>query len=207
MARVAGSRLVAMVGPSGSGKSSALRAGLIAGLQAGALPGAAVDLPTVPARRAPAGRTDPVLLKAGFPAATLGDLLEQLIRGEGADDDKRVILAVDQLEEVWTACQDEAERSTFLAAVADLATDPLSPVTVVVTVRPDFLPQLAEHDGIAHPLADNTVLVGIPTRAEVTRAVRRLAETAGIRLQPGLTDAIVDDAPVSPGCSRCCPPR
>ena len=100
---------------------------------------------------------------------------------------------------MWTACQDVDERATFLGALADLSRDPLSAVTVVLTARPDFLPQLAEHPTIADPLADNTVLVGTPTRAEVVRAVQRPAAAGGLRLQPGLTDAIADDAAGEPG--------
>ena len=55
-------------------------------------------------------------------------------------------------------------RAAFLDALADLAQDPVSPVTVVFTVRPDFLPQLAEHARVSGPLSDNTMLVGTPTR-------------------------------------------
>ena len=201
LARLAGSRLVAMVGPSGSGKSSALRAGLVAALQGGALPGSAgwTYLLLRPGPH-PLRELTRHALQAGFPAAApLGDLLEQLIRSTDADTGRRVILAVDQLEEVWTACQDADERATFLDALADLARDPASGVTVVLTVRPDFLSQLAEHPAIAAPLADNTVLVGTPTRAEVVRAVQRPAAAGGLRLQSGLTDAIADDAAGEPG--------
>ena len=75
-----------------------------------------------------------------------------------------MILAVDQLEEVWTACRDPGERAAFLDALAEHALDPTSPVTVVLAIRPDFLGELAQHAGLARLLDGNTVLVGSPTR-------------------------------------------
>ena len=119
LARIAGSRLVAMVGPSGSGKSSVLRAGLIAALQGGALPGSAgwtyllfrpgphplreltrhvlqAGFPAVPlvARDEVVGCHPPRRASpAAFAGPALGDLLEQLIRGADADTGRRVILA------------------------------------------------------------------------------------------------------------------
>ena len=128
----------------------------------------------------------------------LGDLLEELVRGDGQEPDSRVILAIDQLEEVDRQAQDPGERSSFLDALADITQDPRSSITVVLTVA-DFLTELAVHREMARPLADNTVLVGPPTPAEIARAVEAPALTAGLRVDVGLTDAIVADAGGKPG--------
>lgn len=195
LARVAGSRLVALVGPSGSGKSSALRAGLIAALRNGSLPDSA-GWPVLLLRPGahPMRELTRQALRSGIPASSLGDLLERLVRGEQHDAGQRTVIAVDQLEELWTSCSDDVERTSFLDTIADLLQDSTSTVTVVLTVRPDFLGHLAEHPRLAGPLADNSVLVGPPGRAEVMRAVTRPAATAGLRLEVGLADTIAEDA-------------
>ena len=54
----------------------------------------------------------------------IGDLLAHMVRDSAAVDDARVVVVVDQLEEVWTAWDDEAERAAFLDVLADLAADP-----------------------------------------------------------------------------------
>ncbi len=200
LARVAGSRLVTLVGPSGRGKSSALRAGLIAELQRGALPGS-TGWPVLLMRPGshPMRELTKQALQAGISAASLGDVLEGLIRGDRSDEARRVVIAVDQLEELWTLGADEAERASFLDTIADLHQDPATGVTVLLTVRPDFLDRIAEHPRLARPLADNTVLIGSPSRAELARAVERPAATAGLRLEVGLVDAITEDAAGEPG--------
>jgi DNA-binding SARP family transcriptional activator len=105
--RVVDSTLIGIIGPSGSGKSSILRAGLLAALAAGALPGSE------------GWRV--VLLRPGeHPGAGLGrslggesvpDAIAGLSRGQ------RLVIAVDQLEELFTICADEAERAAFAASL------------------------------------------------------------------------------------------
>ncbi len=92
VARMVGSPLLALVGPSGAGKSSALRAGLLPALARGMLPGAE--------QRAQA------LMRPG------AHPLAELERALPADAD--AVLAVDQFEELFTACRDERERAEFL---------------------------------------------------------------------------------------------
>jgi hypothetical protein len=203
LARLAGARLLGVVGPSGCGKSSVLRAGLLAGVAAGALPGSAgwdrlILRPGAHPMRALARQA---LAASGSSRATLGDVLEQLIRTADDRVDQRVILAVDQLEEVWTACPDPGERAAFLDALAECALDPASPVTVVLAIRPDFLGELAQHTSLARLLDGNTALVGSPTPGEIVRVVERPAARAGLQLEVGLTDALNRD------CCRCCRPR
>jgi hypothetical protein len=121
VARLAPVRLLALVGASGSGKSSLVRAGLLASLEAGALPGSEgwVRLVMRPgphpmrelARVAPRG-AEPTRDR-------VGQLLEHVAHSDSAPG--RVVLVVDQFEETWTACADEAERAAFLHAIAEIA--------------------------------------------------------------------------------------
>ena len=91
VARLVGAPLLGVVGPSGSGKSSALRAGLLAALATGVLPGSE--------------RWPVALLRPGeHPLAALEEAIAEGGRG-------RLVIAVDQFEETFTACRDESERA------------------------------------------------------------------------------------------------
>jgi DNA-binding SARP family transcriptional activator/WD40 repeat protein len=198
VARLAGSRLVAVVGPSGTGKSSAVRAGLLASLADGVLPGSALwtHILLRPGAHPMRELTRQAL---GSRQAEVGDVLEHLLRSDDVAGGVRTVLVVDQLEEVWTACADPGERSAFLDTLADLATDARSRVSVVVVIRADFVGRLTEHAGLAALVAASSVLVGPPTAAEVRRAVERPAQRAGLELDVGLADALVTDAGGEPG--------
>lgn len=198
VARLAGSRLLALVGASGSGKSSALHAGLLAALAADVLPGSggwrvvslrpgAHPLREL-ARRSlgPTGRDD------------VADLLTHLVTASG-EHEGRTVVVVDQFEEVWTVCTSETERTQFLDTLADLATDPRSSVCVVLAVRADFMGELADNDTLRALVGDGTVLVGPMTPAEVRRAVERPAASARLALDDGLADTVVSDAGDEPG--------
>lgn len=198
LARTASARLVAVVGASGSGKSSLLRAGLLAGLAAGRLPGSETWRTTVmrPGLHPVQELASSALGMAARPPDT-GDLLARLL--EQDDMAPRSVLVVDQLEETWTLCTDEDERRRFLDLLADLVGDGSAAVTVVLAVRADFVAHLAEHPRLARSLSDDTVLVGSPSQAEVDRAIRLPAASAGLDLEVGLGDAIVSDAGDEPG--------
>ncbi len=196
-ARMAGAHCVTVVGSSGSGKSSVVHAGLLAGLADGLLPGSAGwDLLSLRPGAHPVAELARVVLGARRP--DVGDVLERLVRS-GDDTAGRTVLVVDQLEEVWTACADEAERTAFLDALAGLVVDIASPVVLVLVVRADFLDRLADQPTLAAAARDNTVLVGTPTPDDVRRAVTTPATRAGLILDDGLLDAVVADAGAEPG--------
>jgi DNA-binding SARP family transcriptional activator len=198
LARLAPARLLAVVGASGSGKSSLVHAGLLASLQAGALPGSE-GWARVVVRPGPRPMRE--LVRAALHGAEPGpdrvaDLLERMVYG--GKQAGRVVLVVDQLEETWTVCADAAEWAAFLDAIADLAESDTS-CAVVLVVRADYVASLADHPAISRALADATVLVGSPSAAEVRRAVEHPAERAGLVLDVGLADALVADAADEPG--------
>src|SRR5262249_27646224 len=103
-ARTVGAGLLAVVGASGSGKSSVIAAGLVPSLRAGLLPG-----------------------RGRWRAATIrpGDHpLAELATADPAADDERFVLVVDQFEELFTLCRDEDERAAFADRLCGLAADP-----------------------------------------------------------------------------------
>ena len=197
VARLAGTRLLALVGASGSGKSSALRAGLLAALRRDVLPGSAA-WPVVTMR--PGQHPMKELARGALGQASRDDvdLLTDLV-SRVDDDSSRLLVVVDQFEEVWTVCPDATERRQFLDTLSELATDPRSPVTVVLGVRADFLGEAAEHEAFRSLLTDGTVLVGPMTPAEIRRAVERPAAAGQLTLEDGLADTIVSDAGQEPG--------
>ncbi len=192
VARLVGAGFLGIVGPSGSGKSSVLRAGLLPALAGGVLPGSAAwrrlllrpgERPLEELRRAlVSGARDP-----------LAEALDALPTGG------RLLIAVDQLEELFTACRSEAERAAFADTLVRAASDPHGRAIVVVALRADFYGRFAVYPGFAQALGGNQVLVGPMQAAELRRAVELPAGRVGLRLEPELSDALVRDVEGEPG--------
>jgi WD40 repeat protein len=210
-----GAGLVGVVGPSGSGKSSLARAGLLPALRAGVLPGSdhwrqvllrPGDHPMAELADV-AGRHDAV--GPGDGSATAGDggqAGQAPPPTQGADGwlrralagAERLLLVVDQFEEVFTTCQDEGERTAFLATLTQAAQADSS-VTVVVAIRADYYGHCAADPDLAGLLAANHLLVGPMRQDELRRAVELPAHRAGLHLEPGLADAMIGEVADQPG--------
>ena len=176
VARLVGSPLLGVVGPSGSGKSSAVRAGLLREIGKGVLPGST--------------RWAQVLLRPGeHPVRTLEDAL-----AEGGGDG-RLLIAVDQFEEVFTLCREEAERAAFARALVATTRS----ATVVLAVRADFYGRCAAYPDLSRLLGDNHVLVGAMQREELRRAIELPARRAGLAVEPELVDRLLTDVEAEPG--------
>ena len=111
----------------------------------------------------------------------------------------RLLLAVDQLEELFTACRSETERAAFADALARAAADPHGRAVVVVALRADFYGRFAAYPALAELLGGNHVLVGPMQASELRRAVELPAGRVGLRVEPELADALVDDVEGEPG--------
>lgn len=183
IARLVESTVVGILGPSGIGKSSLLRAGVLPALSAGVLPGSA--------------RWRQVLIRPGpHPCSQLGralasdrlcQVVEQLPPGE------RIVVAVDQFEELFAVCQVENERVSFLEDLAAAARDPERRAIVLVALRADFYGRLASYPHFGELLSASHVLVGPMDSDELRRAVEQPAARAGLELESGLADALVSD--------------
>jgi len=200
VARLVGSTLLAVVGPSGSGKSSAVRAGLLPALAGGVVPGSERWRRAVmrPGER-PLAELSRTLARAvpetgpEDAAPWIADALERLPAGE------RLVLCVDQFEEVFVACRDEAEREAFLDALVEGAADPDERLVVVLAIRADFYGRCAEHADLSTLVSANQVLVGPMRRDELRRAIELPARRAGLRVEPRLVSALVGDVAGEPG--------
>jgi WD40 repeat protein/DNA-binding SARP family transcriptional activator len=182
-----GAGLVGVIGPSGSGKSSLVRAGLLPALRDGVLPGS--------------DRWRQVILRPGeHPMRELTHATEGLgARAAGSGEEQPRLLVVDQFEEVFTACHDENEQAAFLGALPDAARALDGRVTVVVTVRADYYGHCTANADLAGLLAANHVLVGPMNEHELLRAIQLPARAAGLRLDAGLAAAMVGDVVGEPG--------
>ena len=178
--RVASARLVGIVGASGSGKSSLLRAGLLAALTGGALPGSE--------------RWQIELLRpGGHPVKALESAVE------GTDPGRRLVVAVDQFEEVFTTCADEGERVRFMTTLADLALRAEQGAVVVIAVRADFYGHCGLQEEFARLLSMDHLLVAPMHPEDVSRAIEVPANRVGLTVESELTNALVEDVGDAPG--------
>ena len=124
--------------------------------------------------------------------------MRSLERGTGGGSERRVI-AVDQFEEVFTACRDEAERTAFVDALVADARDPYRQALVLIAVRADFYGRCASYPELWRLLGASQVTVGPMRRDELRRAIELPARRAGLHIEPELTDALIADVEGAPG--------
>jgi WD40 repeat protein/transcriptional regulator with XRE-family HTH domain len=202
-------RFLAVVGPSGSGKSSAVGAGLVPALRRGGLPGSEnwyiVEL--MPGAH-PFEELEAALLRVAVnPPASL---LEQLKDGERgllravrrilpADETVEVVLVIDQFEEAFTLVQDEAERALFLSSLVTAVLDERSRVRVVITLRADFTDRPLRYVDFGELVQRRSELVLPLTPDELERAILGPAKRVGLRLEPGLTSTMIREVGEQPG--------
>jgi WD40 repeat protein/serine/threonine protein kinase len=202
--RLAGTRLLALVGPSGSGKSSAVRAGLVPAVRLGAVPGSRrwFVAEMVPGDD-PFGALAEALLGLA-PAAPPGALEAEggLVAAAAwllPDDDSELLLVVDQFEELFTLVDDDERRAAFMATLRAAATDPRSRVRIVLTLRADFLDRPLAHPGFAEVLSAGTELILPLSADELELAISGPARSAGADVDGGLLAELVSDVAGQPG--------
>ena len=192
------SRCLVVVGPSGSGKSSVVRAGLTPALRSGAVPGSDNWFVTTMVPGAdPFESLEAALLRVAVkpPESLLGQLRHRdrgLLRGLRrcvATDDDRVLLVIDQFEEVFVGpAAESADR--FLDALSVAVEDPTSLLRLVVTLRADYYGRPLEHPAFARILKKTAVDVTPLAPDELERAIVRPARRVGVEFEPGLVARI-----------------
>jgi WD40 repeat protein/DNA-binding SARP family transcriptional activator len=203
-----GARFIALVGPSGSGKSSVARAGLVPAIRRGALLETAKNLfvaEMFPGSH-PIDELEAALLRIAVgPAARLRDRLEGGSRGlldavdASVPGNAEVVLVIDQFEEVFTLTSDERERERFLESLRIAAVDPESRLRVIVTLRADFFDRPLVYPRFGELLGSRTEVVPPLTPDEVEQAVRAPAEEVGVHPEPGLVAKMIADVANEPG--------
>jgi WD40 repeat protein/transcriptional regulator with XRE-family HTH domain len=227
--RLDGAEILLVAGESGSGKSSLLRAGVLPRLAAGALgPGSQrwprrVFRPTASPLRelamhlAEMAGADPVSVYRSLSAAPeeapmLAEQAARATTGRGADPGSdgpsgaaagappRLVLVVDQFEELFTAGEDgdvdAVERDAFVTALHAAATVPAGPrrhppALVVAAVRADYLGRLIAYPPLQAALDAGLFTVGPMSEAELRLAVTGPAAETGLVVEPAMVEAVI----------------
>jgi WD40 repeat protein len=212
--RLPGAGMLVVGGPSGSGKSSLLRAGLLPALEHNGLPGIPGSRawprmvmtpgprPLLTLARKLAGLTgeepgalrtrladDPAALYSVARAALARCIPETNGNGGAPAGARRLVLVVDQFEEVFTSCQDGPERRAFLHAL-DAAG---STMLVVLGLRADFYPRAADEPRLREAMQHGLLLMTPMTTDQVRAVIEQPAHKDSLRLEPGLAERILQD--------------
>ncbi len=201
-------RFLALVGPSGSGKSSILRAGLVPRLRRGALKGSQKWFYSqiVPGSSPLTNLTDALLSIASNQPQNLSQQLRQsedgllnLVKLLIPGDQSEYCLVIDQFEEVFTLVEDEAERLWFLNSLYNAVTSPNSRIRVLVSLRADFYDRPLLYSGFSNLMRSGTEVV-VPLQAqELEYAVVGPARRFHLQFEPGLVSRIIADVNSQPG--------
>jgi tetratricopeptide (TPR) repeat protein len=205
---------VAVVGASGSGKSSVARAGLVPQLRRDrdTVWEVATLVPNVQPLKTLAATLMPLLepamtetdrlIEVGKQAEayanghlTLRDVVQRILQKQSGTD--RLLLVADQWEELYTLTPDDTARRCFIDALLDATAH--APLTVVLTLRGDFLGQALAYRPLSDRLQGAQINLGPMTRAELTLAITQPAAQVGLGFEPGLAERILDDVGDEPG--------
>lgn len=166
--KLADTSVLAVVGPSGCGKSSLVRAGVAATLRRD-------------------GSRVITITPGTHPMATLTAALP----GRGPSP----TLLVDQCEEVFSLCQDVAEREAFLSRLARHSAD----APLILSFRADRLADISSHPTFAHAMERGLHLLTGMSETELRAAITEPARLASLIVEPGLVDLLVAEVAGQPG--------
>jgi hypothetical protein len=210
----------ALVGASGSGKSSVVLAGLAPRLETqGDWCSTYFRIGTEPDKNPFAA-----LARALSPLLGNDDIVDRMTRAQklanslasgdislvyvigqcpAENPGKRILLIADQFEEVFTLVPDDVLRERFINALIEAFPDPAQGVApdvcLILTLRADFYNAALRYRPLADRLQDHIENLGLMTRDELREAIVKPAEAVGVGFQPGLVDTILDDVEKRPG--------
>ena len=205
LARLRTAQFFAVIGASGTGKSSFVRAGVLAGLAAASRHGEAA--PQIVALTPGEDPLDALIREindaAGDGVRVEADDLRsdpgQLAGATRTAGGRGMVLFVDQFEELFMLCRVAGDRRCFVDALLAAWRGPLSPVSVILALRADFYGQLAEYPELAQTVKEHHELLAPMGRNDLQRAIERPAEICRLQLQPGLPQTMLDDLADQPG--------
>src|SRR5271165_6319507 len=202
-------RFLAIVGASGSGKSSVARAGLVAALMHDTIPGSA-RWPVAICRPGP----DPLeslavalsrAANVAQGARALAELIAEFQKNEKTlhliarqllpenAPDMRLVVVADQFEEVFTLCRKEELREALIRNLLYAAKVAQGQTLVILTMRADFYAKCAANADLAAAFSDHHILVGPMTDDELRCAIERPTQLVGCELESGLVDLLIQD--------------
>ncbi len=206
--------LMAVVGSSGVGKSSFVRAGLVPALKRS---GETWETLVIRPGRKPLEALAATIAPMVSTAANLADELDEqkklvdtlgrepghlghVLRLRARRDNRHLLVFVDQFEELYTLCPDPAERAAFTACLSAVADDATSPLRVVLSIRSDFLDRVAEDQQFVSELSQGLFFLGAPSREGLRDAITQPAEMAGFRFERGdVVEDMLNHLETTPG--------
>ena len=200
-------RFLAVVGASGSGKSSLVRAGLVSALRWNK---SSTDwrihilTPTAHPLQSLAATLN---AEKGSAAAALAEALRReennlqifVKRQMGSKKGAHLLLVIDQFEELFALCHFDEERASFIGNLLTAASDPDGPLTVVITLRADFYAHCANYPLLRDALAQSQEYIGAMNEEELRRAIEEPARRGRWEFEPGLVDLLLRDVGHEPG--------
>lgn len=200
-----GGRFLALVGPSGSGKSSVALAGLVPAVRPSTRRPARLVATMTPGTH-PFAQLEAALAKASpdqprpvaiEPSDHLA--LLRVVLTLAPDEATEVLLVIDQFEELLTGAIDEKSVTNFVRNLAEAVEDPHGQLTVVVTLRADFFDRALRFPDLAELLAGGVVNVPPLSPTEIQAAVVRPAQAVGLEIEPELAAELVSETAHQPG--------
>lgn len=194
MEKLGQANFVPIIGASGSGKSSVVRAGLIPQLEKN---GWRILEPILPGDE-PLAELKTVLIELF--GRTEGREVYSLIKTKGLhpvierlSDSERLLLVVDQFEEVFTLCPKEEKRRLFIELLTQVAEIPNSRLAIVTTMRADFLEACLSYESLTKLIQNEAVYMPPLLGAELEEAIATPAKLQGYSFADGLLGAILHD--------------
>ncbi|WP_200320496.1 nSTAND1 domain-containing NTPase [Sphaerospermopsis aphanizomenoides] len=181
--RLTNSRFLAVIGASGCGKSSLVKAGLLHELSDNYFAGSS-------------NWKREILTPGSHPLYKLQEVLDH------HPDNQPYILFIDQFEEIFTLTQSEEERIRFIQLIANEVTNQEKQTRVIIAMRGDFLDKCAEYPEAANLINQNQItsyLVQPLSLEELEVAIAQPAKLHGVTFESGLVSKIIDDVAQQPG--------
>ncbi|MGF1523970.1 MAG: hypothetical protein ACFBSF_16760 [Leptolyngbyaceae cyanobacterium] len=201
---------VPVIGPSGSGKSSVVRAGLIPSLGDDwqVLEPIKPDMePMAVLRRAISSLfqrpSDKKKVAARLNEQGLMSVLAMIgltVNAQAGKDTRKVLLVIDQFEEVFTVCPLEEERTQFINCITAVQTTENSPLAIATTLRADFVEQWLDYGDLVQTIQEQAVWLGRLQGQDLIQAIAQPAKDQGYQLGAGLLDLILEDVKAEKNC-------
>jgi WD40 repeat protein len=199
-------RFLAIVGASGSGKSSLVRAGLVPALRWNkksadwpiyTLTPTAHPLESLAASLADSvAATESLMDDLARDPRSLQIYIKRILQPANAS---QLLLIIDQFEELFALCHSEDERTSLINNLLVASSEPGGPTIVVITLRADFYAHCAGYYHLREALAQHQEYIGAMTDEELQRAIEEPARRGRWELEPGLADLLLHDVGHEPG--------
>ncbi|WP_309892496.1 protein kinase domain-containing protein [Archangium sp.] len=206
--------LIAVVGPSGTGKSSFVRAGLVPVLKRS---GTNWESLVIRPGRNPLAALASIVAPLMSSSTTIEqDIQEQqklverlyaepgyvgnVLRNRARRERRKILLFIDQFEELYTLVPDVQERMAYTACLSGIADDATSPIRVVLSIRSDFLDRVPEDERFMSELSQGLYFLTAPSREGLKDALVQPAEMAGYRFEsPAMVDNMLEHLEATQG--------